>query len=373
MNILQVHNKYLFKGGEDQVVEQEKKMLLDNGHNVFQIIRSNKEEIVTIQDKFYSLLNLSYSKKTKEIINDNLKKLPKIDIAHVHNIFPLWTYSILESLYENKIPIVMTLHNFRLIWHKLNIFENEIKRYAIFKNSRIKTFIISRLINKKKNLLNLVSKFIVLSDFSKKKFINNGFPKNKIILKNNFLDRSNFKQKKIENKKFIIFVSRIEKLKGINFLLNNWQNFNETLKIYGDGPLFSKLKRNNSNKYILFKGQRSPKIIDEELNKAKFLIFPTQYYENMPMIILQAFRAGTLVLASNIGSIKNFIKDGYNGILFNPEDPNDFKKKIEWIYLNNKKCNKIVLNAYNDFLKYYTEKSNYKKLLKIYNKVILKN
>ena len=91
----------------------------------------------------------------------------------------------------------------------------------------------------------------------------------------------------------------------------------------------------------------------------------------MPMTILESFREGTLVLASNIGSIKSLIKDKYNGILFNPNDPKDIKNKIEWVLNNPKKCNEISFNAINDFNNKYSEKVNYNELIKIYDDAIL--
>ena len=230
MNILQIHNEYLLKGGEDNVVEEEKQMLLKNGHNVFQIIRHNQKEIITIKDKISTLLNLSNSKKTKNIINEELKNIPKIDIAHVHNIFPLWSYSIFEVLNENKIPIVMTLHNYRLIWSKFNLLDKSIIKYGIFKNSRLITFLISKLIDRNKKLLNFVTKFIALSKFANEKFIQEGIPSNKIIIKQNFLKKEIFDIQKIQDKDFIIYVSRLEKLKGINFLLNVWNDYDTKLK-----------------------------------------------------------------------------------------------------------------------------------------------
>ena len=372
MNILQIHNKYFFEGGEDQVVEEEKKMLLDKGHNVYQILRHNKKEIVTIKDKISTLLNLSHSPKTKDIINSELQKIPKIDIAHIHNIFPLWSYSVFEVLNENKIPIVMTLHNYRLIWSRFNLLDKDIKRFACFKDSILKTFFISRLMNKKKVLLNLVKKFITLSKFAKETFIEAGISTNRISVKQNFLKKKNFNIKKIQDKSYAMYASRIEKLKGINFLLDTWNNYNLQLKIFGDGPLLAKLKKNNLNKNIYFCGNQPTEIIDSELNNSKFLIFPTEYYENMPMTILQAFRSGTLVVASNIGSVKNIIKDGYNGILFNPEDSKSLQNKLNWISKNNDECNKIAQNGFNDFIKNYTDELNYDLLINIYNKAIIK-
>ena len=88
------------------------------------------------------------------------------------------------------------------------------------------------------------------------------------------------------------------------------------------------------------------------------------------MTILEAFREGTLVLASNIGSIKSIIKDKYNGILFNSGDSFDLKKKIEWILANPKECNKIVSNAYHEFNKKYSYETNYRQLIKIYEDAI---
>ena len=372
MNILQIHNKYLFEGGEDQVVEEEKKMLLKNGHNVYQILRHNKKEIVTIKDRISTLLNLSYSKKTKDIINNELKKIPKIDVAHVHNIFPLWSYSVFDVLNENKIPIVMTLHNYRLMWPKFNLLDKNLIKYGCFKNSIFKTFFISRLMNRKKVLLNIVKKFITLSKFAKDKFIQTDISAKKITIKQNFLKKKYFNIKKIQDKNFVMYASRLEKLKGINFLLNTLNNYDTQLKIFGDGPLFSKLKKNNLNKNIFFCGHQPTEIIDSELNKSKFLIFPTEYYENMPMTILQAFRSGTLVVASNIGSVKNIIKDGYNGILFNPKDSKSLQNKLNWISKNNDACNKIVLYAFNDFIRNYTDDLNYDLLINIYNEAIKK-
>jgi glycosyltransferase involved in cell wall biosynthesis len=372
MNILQIHNKYFFEGGEDQAVEEEKKMLLDKGHNVYQILRHNKKEIITVKDKIFTLLNLSHSQKTKDIINSELQKIPKIDIAHIHNIFPLWSYSVFEVLNENKIPIVMTLHNYRLIWSKFNLLNKNIKKFAFFKNSIFITFFISRLMNRKKVLLNLVNNFITLSKFAKETFIKAGISTNKISIKQNFLKKKNFNIKKIQDKNFVMYASRIEKLKGINFLLNTWNNNNIQLKIFGDGPLLYKLKKSNLNRNIDFYGHQPTEIIDSELNNSKFLIFPTEYYENMPITILQAFRSGTLVVASNIGSVKNIIKDGHNGILFNPEDSKSLQNKLNWISKNNEECNKIALNGFNDFIKNYTDELNYDLLINIYNNALNK-
>ena len=90
----------------------------------------------------------------------------------------------------------------------------------------------------------------------------------------------------------------------------------------------------------------------------------------MPMTIVEAFRAGTLVIASNIGSINYIIKDKYNGILFKPGNYKDLREKVNWALDNPNECDLISKNALNDFNTKYNDKFNYQQLLKIYQEVI---
>ena len=370
MRILQIHNKYIYYGGEDSVVDEEAILLKKNNNQVFQLFRDNKKEIITFSHKIKALINLPYSKNSINIINETLLEIAKPDVVHIHNIFPLWTYSILEALNKKNIPIVMTLHNYRLVWDKLNLFDKKIFLYGSYKNSAFKTFFISRLMNRKKKLLKYIDKFIALTEFTKQEYIEAGIPQEKLVIKPNFLSKKKVEIKKIETKDGAIFASRVSKEKGILTLIKAWKDIQLKIKIFGDGPLLDGLKAENSK--IKFLGNLSRDLISEEIKKAKFLIFPSEWYECMPMTILEAFREGTLVLASNIGSIKSIIKDKHNGVLFNPGDHNDIRKKVEWVLNNPEKCNKIVENALNDFNEKYTSETNYQKLTEIYKDIIHK-
>ena len=166
------------------------------------------------------------------------------DIFHVHNIFPLWTYSVFDFFKKRKIPIIMTLHNYRLIWEKLGLFHKNRKKYGYFKESNIGSFIISKLINRRKDLLKNVSKFITHTEFTKQEFGTSVLPIDKLIIKPNFL---NFKKKKIisiSKKENAIFASRISLEKGILTLMKAFKNIDLKLDILGDGPLFDKVKKN---------------------------------------------------------------------------------------------------------------------------------
>ena len=368
MKILQIHNKYLYYGGEDSVVKEEATLLKEKGHQVTQLFRDNKKEIISLNDKLKALINIAYSKKSINLINQSLETIEKPDIAHIHNVFPLWTYSILEALSKKNIPVVMTLHNYRLVWDKLTLFDKKIFLYGAYKNSMIKTFFISRIFNKNRKLLRYIDKFIALTEFTKKEYIKAELPSDKIIVKPNFLSKKKIEKPKINKKEGAIFASRISKEKGIITLLKAWGTIDLDIKVLGDGPLLNKLKL--KNKKVKFFGDVSREAVRKEIGNSKFLIFPSEWYECMPMTILEAFKEETLVLASNIGSIKSIIKDKHNGILFTPGDPNDLNIKVKWILNNPEECKSIVSNAYNDFIENYTEENNYKKLIEVYQDAI---
>ena len=372
MKILQIHNKYRYFGGEDSVVNEEAILLRSHNHEVDQLIRDNSEELISFQDKFNAFKNISYSYKSVDILNKELLKFGSPDIVHVHNIFPLWTYSVFDFFKKRNVPIIMTLHNYRLIWEKLGLFNKDRKKYGYFKDSNIGSFIISKFINKRKDLLKYVSKFITHTEFTKQEFSVHGIPENKLVIKPNFLNLTEKKTQSISEKNNAIFASRISKEKGILSLIKAFEKININLDVLGDGPLFNEIKKNNINN-IKLHGNLSRDEVNKYINKSKFLVFPSEWYESFPMTILEAFREGTLVLASNIGSIKSIIKDRFNGILFEPGNKSDLIDKVKWILNNQKECDQIALNANNEFNKKYSSEVNYKQLKDVYEKVIKEN
>ena len=384
MKIFQIHNEYIYRGGEDLVVEQEKNLLLKNNCKVHQLIKKNKEEIISLTQKLNVTKNLSYSKKSYQIIEKEINRI-KPDIVHIHNTFPLWTSSVIDACNNQKIPTVMTIHNFRLICAKAVFYRNgdicekclwstpfNAVKYGCFQDSKIKSIPVAYMIHKSKKGLKIIdklNKIIVLTDFSKKKLIQAKFPESKIIIKPNFLsEKINIKIR--EKKDDFIYASRLSEEKGFLDLLSVHKKFNFNLKICGDGPLIELL---NNQRNINYLGFLSNEDVNSELAKTKFLIFPSKWYEGFPTIILKAFQFETVVLAPALGSISAIIKDGYNGILFKPNNIEDLINKIKWALSNEEKCNQIKDNAKKEFNEKYTEEVNYNILKKIYEDAIEEN
>ena len=265
----------MYKGGEDTVVEVEKNLLLKNDCKVFQLIRSNKKEINSLLQYINVGKNLTYSKKSYNIIENEVDKI-KPDIVHIHNTFPLWTFSVLDACYKKKIPTVMTLHNFRLIYAKGVLYRNQqicekclwstpfnAIKYGCFQNSIIKSIPVAHMINKTKKGLKIIeklNKIIVLNDFAKNKFIEAKFPENKIVVKPNFM--SNEMNNQINEKNDFIYASRLSEEKGIIDLINAHKKFNFNLNICGYGPLKNLVNEQKQINYLGF-------LSDDDVNEVK--------------------------------------------------------------------------------------------------------
>jgi len=383
MKILQIHNEYKFRGGEDIVVEDEKKLLIKNGHKVFQLKKKNLKEITNLYEKLKVAINLFYSKSSKDFVIKKIKKINP-DIIHIHNTFPLWTFSVIDACNEANVPVVMTLHNYRIICSKAIFFRNNkicelcinssplnAIKFGCYQNSKLKSIPVSLMIKKYKKglaLVKKVNKFIVLTKFSKKKLLEINFPKNKIAIKPNFISK-NF-NKYITNKKGFLFASRLSEEKGLLDLIDAHNKYNFDLRVCGEGPLKNYLNNFQNIKYL---GLLNREKLYYELGNSEFLIFPSKSNETFGNIIIEAFALETIVIAPKLDSISCIIKDKFNGILFEPNNTNDLVNKIKWAIKNKIICNQIVQNAKIDLKKKYTDKINYQILKKIYDDAIQEN
>lgn len=368
MRILLAHNSYQYKGGEDSVFEDEKKLLEDNGHQVITYIRDNNEiKQYNIIQKLLFPINMIFSLKTYRKINKVIKK-EKPDLIHVHNFFPL----ISPSIFFTKIPKVVTLHNYRLICPGAMLMRDQkvcelclndslknAVKYRCYRNSKILTFMLSLMLKiHKKTFQKRVSKYIALTEFNKKK-LSSLIPPEKITVKPNFVRPS----KKQSKKGQAVFVGRLSKEKGFQTLLNAISD--KRIKVIGKGEF-----ENQAGKNFDYLGFRSVDGCINEIASSQFLILPSEWYEGFPRTITEAFSVGTPVLASNLGNMQQIIKNGYTGILFKPGDSTDLKEKAEWLFNHPEECKKMGEYAYKEYQNHYTPEKNYKQLMKIYQEVI---
>jgi len=385
VKILFVHNLYQQAGGEDAVVAAEVELMKNHGHDVQLWNADNKDLPTGLSGKIKTALNTVYSNASLLIAREKLLQFQP-DIVHVHNFFPQISPSIYDACLGLGIPVVQTLHNFRLICPGALLLRDgkvcelcikgspyQAAKYGCYRHSKAGSLVVAHMVakhRKQETWQKKVNRFIALTDFAKHKFVEAGFPADKIAVKSNFLHEPEH-DPSISNPPppgFALFVGRLSEEKGVKTLLKAWKTMTEgvELKIAGSGPL-AELLSENSN--VIALGRQNPSQVQQLMQQATFLVFPSEWYEGFPMVLLEAFAQGLPVLASRLGSMSDIIQDRENGLLFSPGNAEDLALKAKWILQNPQQARILGENARHSFLTKYSAEQNYRQLMTIYTGV----
>lgn len=387
MRILIVHSKYRIRGGEDAVVEQEAAMLREHGHVVRVYLRSNDE--IKGWKKWVRLpFSAVWSLHSAKEINDILRDF-KPDVMHVHNTWMVISQSCCWVGKKHGVPVVQTLHNYRLFCPAGVFFrdghtcEDCAEKFfpwpgifhRCYRRSWLDSLFVASVITIHKMLKtwqNEIHVYIALSEFSKKKFIACGMKSDKVVLKPNFVDPDPGRSGCCGD--YALFAGQLTSGKGIQCLLSALPLIGALpIKIAGAGPLgkevFKTVHSLNSSK-IEFLGEKSRKEVMDLIKKSRFLIFPSQWYECFPMIIIEAFACGKPVLASRMGVMQEIVEEGRTGRFFEPGNSTDLAQKIKELFEDSKACEAMGKEARIEFEKKYSVEQNIVKLIGIYELAI---
>lgn len=382
MRILIIHNHYQDPGGEDAVFEQEK-ALLANTETVFSLTFRNKKGWKGLWQTALSPWNIFAGNKLKKAIRSS-----RPDIIHIHNLHYAIGPIAVRIAKKNRIPIVMTLHNYRLLcpsatlFHDGQLFTDSLHRpfpwkavrYGVHSHSVIKTcwLAFTTWLHRKTGTWKQVNRYIALTDFAKRLFLHSslGLRENQIMVKQNFIADPD--SPAAERKTHFLFIGRLTTEKGINVLLDAFSQTDASLRIAGDGPLKEAvLLAAQKNHRISYLGMMDQHAVVTQLAECTALIFPSIWYEGMPMTIIEAFALGTPVIASNLGAMQSMVVHKENGLLFDAANAADLADTVnQWQHMNTENQANIGRNARAHYEKYYTAGMNKKLLLDIYHSVI---
>ncbi len=385
MKVLIIHTSYQYRGGEDTVVAEEIKLLRSEGVEVKLLEFNNyKYAFVKLLNLPFNLQSYYTTKKTIAIFRP--------DIVHIHNLHFGGSASVIYAIKNSKIPFVTTLHNFRFIcpsailFYQGKTFLDSIKqkfphtavKHGVYKNSKLITFwlSLSLYIHNALGTWKICNQYIVLSEHSKKIFLNStlGLLNNQIVVKPNCCSVSVLEDQPQPADHFL-YVGRLSEEKGIMLLLSVFSSCPYKLKIAGDGPLKDEVIR-YSSKYpnIEFLQTLNKAEVFSLLRTCTALVFPSFWFEGMPLTIIEAFACSTPVISSKIGVMETMIVSGYNGLHFEPQNGEDFRKKLdEWDYLSEDRKKEYRLNSRKTYEECYAPDKNVKQLLTIYNQVLRKD
>ncbi|MBC7759428.1 MAG: glycosyltransferase [Phormidesmis sp. FL-bin-119] len=340
MKILFIHTFYKLPGGEDSVVQNEMAMLRENGHEVALLSFSNNGTGAL------KLLLMPYNPFSYRATKEKLKEFAP-DIVHIHNLHFAATMSVIYAIRRAKVPMVMTIHNYRLLCPSASLFHNNelfldsletvfpwsAVRKGVYKDSKLITFWLacSSYLHRKLGTWQLIDRFIFLNEHSMQLFLNSTFEveESRTAIKPNFVLATATVQNPALSSYFL-YVGRLTVEKGIMALLDAFAGSGIWLKIAGMGPLDSVVEsyaRENNN--IEYLGQQSREKIDSLLEKAEAVIFPSLWFETFGMIVIEAFVKGIPVIASDLGNMKVLVSDGFNGSTFNPGDAKHLRDKVK--------------------------------------------
>jgi glycosyltransferase involved in cell wall biosynthesis len=388
MKVLLIHNYLRPPSGENTVFEQEKALLESKGCEVVTYTRRNDEIPRWSMAKRLKLpLSLIWSHRSYGEIKRIVEEF-RPDIAHFHNIFPLISPAAYYSCHRVGVPVVQTLHHFRLVCPGAFLFRDgkvcencASLRFlpgilnGCYRNSRVQTAGLAFMIyvhHFMKTWQNQVDVYVVLSAFAMKKFQELRFPSTRFSIKPNFI--GNTTRPSFQDRGYGVFIGRLGEEKGLEGLLEALRDCPEIhLKILGDGPrrqsILDKIKNYHLNN-VQFVGLLSHEGCMDYLTNAQFLVFPSIWYEGMPMVVLEAMATGKPVIASRIGVLPEMVQDKVSGLLFEPGSVRDLVDKLKCVTRQPMEAREMGKRARRVFEARYTAAKNYEMLIGIYQSAI---
>jgi glycosyltransferase involved in cell wall biosynthesis len=389
MKIVLVHNTYLEQGGEDVVFWQERELLRAAGHEVLEFHRDNHEmEQYSMVQRLTVVGRIVWSSDCYDEFTTLLRE-QKPDVVHVHNTFPLISPSILWACQRENVPVVHTLHNYRLLCPGANFIRDgkpcedclqgniwQSVAHGCYRDSRAQTAAVALMLSVhrgKRTWTEAVDHYIVLTEFARSRFVNGGLPSEKITVKPNCVDPD--PGERAREGSYALYVGRVSTEKGTPTLFQAWRQLpaDLPLRIVGDGPAYAELQSEAANlglKNITFVGRVPRDRVIQEMKGARVLVFPSQLYENFPLTILEAYACGVPVIASRLGAMAEVVQEGRTGLFFEAGNPDDLARTLKQAWEQPELLRALGRQARLEYEASYTAAANYRQLMAIYQRVI---
>ena len=390
MKILLVHNQYRQPGGEDVVFEQERELLERNGHEITVYKRSNLEIQTSkgLQQQLALVRNSVWSAETRREFAARLDRI-RPDLVHVHNTFVVISPSIYSACQDAGVPVVQTLHNYRLYCPSATFFRDgrvcedcvdrglwESVRHGCYHNSHAETAAVGLMLvvhRQRGTYTQKVSRYIALTEFAKSRFVNAGLPPEKISVKPNFVYPDPGTGESVAGN-YALFVGRLSPEKRVSTMLRAWEKVPEIpLVVIGGGPEHTRLQDEAASRgleRVTFRGQLSRAATIEAMRGARFLVFSSEWYENFPVTIAESFACGLPVICCSLGAMAEIVRHGETGLHFRVGDPSDLAETVSWAWANPRKLEMMGRRARQEFEMKYTAERNYPMLMEIYGQVL---
>jgi len=343
MKILIVHNRYrpTAPSGEDAVVDQESSALSSRGHDVV-LFQRHSDEIATWSPLRRATLpvRLLWSEQSRRSIADSLNHFAP-DVVHIHNIFPLVTPSILYACRDASIPVVATLHNYKLGCAAGTLFREghvchdclagssrPALTHGCYRGSAATTApVVFGSWLHRSAWQTMITAYIFISAAQRDVLAPVGLPADRSFVKHNFVPTPP-SHSRIATEPQVAYVGRLDEAKGAPFLMRAWDAFRARhprsplrLVVVGGGDLAPTVASwAVQHPSVTIAGHVTREEVCRILGQSRAVVVPSQWEETFGMVAVEAMAAGTPAVASAHGAFPELITPGSDGALFPPTD-----------------------------------------------------
>ncbi|NOY16340.1 MAG: glycosyltransferase family 4 protein [Gammaproteobacteria bacterium] len=385
MKICLVHNAYSKYSGEEAVVAGQQELLEENGHSVCMFSRSSAEIPEIFLGQLRAFLSGIYNPFSRRAFRDYLRK-ERPDVVHVHNLYPMVSPSILPIARQLGIPVVMTVHNYRLVCpNGMHYVHGEVcmrcegghEYWCVKRNcmgSIIKSFgyvLRNWWSRRRRYYLDNVSIFACLTGFQRDSLVRAGVDAGKIDIVPNMVELP-AKPATGGEGKYVGFSGRLTCEKGVDTLVDVARG-NDDIEFAAAGSFDSMpglAERVPGNFSLL--GHCDAGKLGQFYGDARFLVLPSVWFEGFPMVLLEAMLMEKAIICSDIGGLSDIVDNGVTGLLARPGDAADLGDKIRKLWSEPELCRKMGIAGRDKVLREYSKRRHYERLMDVYKKAITK-
>lgn len=401
MRIMNVNQSSKIIGGSDIYWKSLSELLIEHGHDVFEFYSQKNDiegsklifpkEVDFESPKIIDLLRYCYnfdaSSKIDSFINENSPQ-----IAHLHIYYGKLTSSILRAIANRGMPIVQTLHEYKVVCPTYKMYRDDNVCYDC-KDNKFHSALINKcnrrsfsrsLLSTVESYLTLlngsqskIDQFITVSDYQKRELVKMGMAEDRIETVHNFIDSNLFNSAPMTGEYFLYF-GRIEKEKGIQVILSaadKLKNIGCKFLFVGDGNFLEEAKEIVSNRKltnVTFYGSVERTKIPSLISRSIAVLAPSLWSETFGLVLLEAFACSKPVVASNIGGMTEIITDSIDGFLIKPGDVDELAEKLLFLFGNSESARKMGENGLKKQDTKFSRDVHYSKINRIYNTLVSK-
>lgn len=390
MKVLQVHGRYrsTAPSGENLVVEREGDALRDMGHEV-RLFTRDSDEIADwpLARKVMLPGRVLWSVESRRALSRALAE-NRPDVVHVHNTFPLLSPSVLYACRAARVPVVVTIHNYKLLCASGDFFrqgspchacrEGQLLpalRHGCYRGSKVATVpVVASLAMHRPAWRYQVSAYIFISAAQRERMVHLGLPDHRVFVKHNLvpLARHPWPQD-VRRGHRVAFLGRLDEAKGIRFLMSAWESYRAAapesrieLAIAGGGPLESEVRRwAASRPEVEIAGLLPANRAVAFLRSALAVVVPSVWQETFGLVAVEAMAAGAAPVAPAHGSFPELITHGRTGVLYRPGDVGSLVEVLRRLDREPDWFREVGSRGQDEVLRYGPDR-NIKQLLSVY-------